>query len=67
SPAWEPRFGGELKMVDPSGNVTAIEPEYNSVVLFDVAAGTTHYVDPIPPAAGDRARLSIGGWYHKAG
>jgi Rps23 Pro-64 3,4-dihydroxylase Tpa1-like proline 4-hydroxylase len=52
-------------VVDGQGCRTKIEAEYNSIIVFDVAAGTTHFVDLISPEAGDRARVTIGGWYHK--
>ena len=35
------------------------------MVVFDVLAETEHRVTPVEPAAGDRARLTIGGWYHR--
>ena len=62
---WESGFGGALNVIDSQGRRTKIEAEYNSMVVFDVAAGTTHLVAPISPKAGDSARLTIGGWYHK--
>jgi Rps23 Pro-64 3,4-dihydroxylase Tpa1-like proline 4-hydroxylase len=65
SPGWDPRFGGALNVVDMEGRRTIIEAEYNSMVLFDVAAGTTHYVDSIYPIEDRVERLTIGGWYHK--
>ncbi|HEV8338901.1 MAG TPA: 2OG-Fe(II) oxygenase family protein [bacterium] len=65
SPDWDPAFGGALHMRDASGGVTRIEPEYNSIVAFDVKVDTTHYVPMIEPAVGERVRLTIGGWYHQ--
>jgi hypothetical protein len=67
SPNWGPHFGGALNVVDSQGRTVKIEPEYNSMVVFDVAAGTTHFVDLIRPEAGDNGRLTIGGWYRKQG
>lgn len=64
TPDWGPAFGGALHMVDSRERVTKIDAEYNSVIAFDVLAGTTHFVAPVEPAAGDRVRLTIGGWYH---
>jgi hypothetical protein len=63
---WRPNFGGALHVVDSQGRRTSIEPEYNSLVVFDVAAGTTHSVEPITAEADNVRRLTIGGWYHKA-
>ncbi|MCI0485937.1 MAG: 2OG-Fe(II) oxygenase [Blastocatellia bacterium] len=65
SPDWERRFGGLLHMIDPQGRVTVIEPQYSSLVIFDVAAKTTHFIDPVKPCAGQRARLTISGWFVK--
>ncbi len=58
SPEWDARDGGVLHLVDRN-NVTKIEPEYNSLVLFDVTTGLEHFVSPI---VADKARLAIGGW-----
>jgi Rps23 Pro-64 3,4-dihydroxylase Tpa1-like proline 4-hydroxylase len=64
SPGWEPSFGGELRVVEKDGDVHTIEPEYNSMVAFDVQTETSHYIETINAAAGDQPRLTIGGWYH---
>ena len=65
SRGWEPDFGGALRMVDERGDSTTTVARYNSIVMFDVAAGTTHEVEAITKQAGERRRLTIGGWYHK--
>ena len=64
SPEWDPRFGGGLRIDDEGGVTTTIVATFNSIVMFDVAAKTTHAVEPIRDDAGDRRRLTIGGWYH---
>jgi Rps23 Pro-64 3,4-dihydroxylase Tpa1-like proline 4-hydroxylase len=61
---WEPRFGGALHIIHRDGAETVIEAEYNSLMIFDVTAHKHHFIAPITPAAGERARLSIGGWVH---
>ncbi|MGH9198876.1 MAG: 2OG-Fe(II) oxygenase [Acidimicrobiia bacterium] len=66
SPDWDPALGGALHMLDASGSVTRIEPEYNSIVAFDVKVDTMHFVPMIDAAAGERVRLTIGGWYHQS-
>jgi Rps23 Pro-64 3,4-dihydroxylase Tpa1-like proline 4-hydroxylase len=63
SPHWEPRFGGLLHFIDPYGEITMIEPDYNSLVIFDVAAKTEHFISPVEQCAGDRARLTVSGWF----
>lgn len=65
SPDWEARFGGELNVIALDGTRRTIEARYNSLILFDVTAGTEHYVSQIKSSAGKRQRLSIGGWYYK--
>jgi hypothetical protein len=65
TPDWRSEYGGSLLMVDPDGNERAISATYNSIVMFDVLAGTSHSVEAVSEAAGDRARLTIGGWYHR--
>jgi 2-oxoglutarate-Fe(II)-dependent oxygenase superfamily protein len=63
SPDWQPEFGGTLVVTDRDGSTARVDPGYNSMVVFDVLADTTHLVEPIRPDAGDRARFTIGGWY----
>lgn len=63
SPDWESRFGGALVVTDRNDDEVRIDPGFNSVVIFDVVAETTHLVEPIRAEAGDRARFTIGGWY----
>jgi 2OG-Fe(II) oxygenase superfamily len=65
SPDWEPSFGGELRVVEKDGTAHTVQPEYNSMVAFDVLTETSHYIEPIHADAGDRPRLTIGGWYHQ--
>lgn len=63
SPDWERRFGGILHMIDDNGDVTEIDPDYNSLVIFDVAAKTKHFINPVEQCAGERTRLTISGWF----
>jgi hypothetical protein len=65
SPGWDPAFGGALHVVDATGNTTVVDARYNRMVVFDVAANSTHSVSPIEAAAEDKKRLTIGGWYHR--
>lgn len=67
SPGWRPEFGGSLEVVDGDGEASIVEARFNSLVAFDTRAGTTHRVLPISDAAGERRRLTIGGWYHRPG
>jgi Rps23 Pro-64 3,4-dihydroxylase Tpa1-like proline 4-hydroxylase len=63
SPEWDRRFGGLLNLIDPDGNVTQVDPDYNSLVIFDVAAKTKHFISPVEQRAGRRVRLTISGWF----
>lgn len=63
---WEVALGGVLRMIDSEGRESDVDPSFNNMVVFDVLAETTHYVTRVEEAAGDRARLSIGGWYHRS-
>lgn len=65
SAGWRPDYGGSLEIVDPDGRTSIVEARFNSLVAFDTRAGTTHRVLPISDAAGERRRLTIGGWYHQ--
>jgi hypothetical protein len=49
-------------LADSQGNVTTVTPRFNSLLLFDVRAGSTHQVLPVGSAANGEARLTIGGW-----
>jgi Rps23 Pro-64 3,4-dihydroxylase Tpa1-like proline 4-hydroxylase len=64
-PGWEPAYGGLLRMVDSEGGVSEVPPDYNSIVMFDVKAGTTHEVTKVTASDGS-VRRTIGGWYHDA-
>jgi hypothetical protein len=63
SPEWGPEFGGTLHLIDPDGHVVEVSPEHNSLVIFDVAAKTEHFISPVEASAGDKARLTISGWF----
>jgi len=62
---WQALFGGLLRVVHGDGSFTEVEPEYNSMIAFDVLSAPAHLVLPVEPGAEQRQRLSIGGWYHK--
>jgi Rps23 Pro-64 3,4-dihydroxylase Tpa1-like proline 4-hydroxylase len=62
---WQQEFGGVLRVVHEDGSLTEIEPEFNSMIAFDVLSAPAHLVLPIQPAAAAWQRLTIGGWYHK--
>ncbi len=66
TPGWKPEFGGLLRVVHKDGGFTDVEPEYNSIIAFDVLAAPAHLVSPVQSDdAGPKQRLSIGGWYHE--
>ena len=65
-PGWSEEFGGALYLIDGDEAETCIVPRYNHLVLFDAVANQGHYVAPVEAAAGDRPRVSVGGWLHDA-
>lgn len=65
TPEWEARFGGELNIVLPEGKVSKLDPEYNSLVAFNVEAQAKHFVSRIDESVGDRGRSAFSGWLHK--
>ena len=60
---WQRQFGGVLNLIDSDGRVITVDPDYNSLVIFDVAARTRHFISPVEQCAGERARLTISGWF----
>lgn len=60
---WEHRFGGILHLIDRNGDLIQIEPDFNSLVIFDVTARTEHFVSAVEPCAGERTRITISGWF----
>jgi len=65
TPDWSPAFGGSLHMIHPGDGETRVDADYNSIVVFDVLAGTSHSVAPVEASSGGLARVTIGGWYHR--
>jgi len=63
TPGWQRQFGGLLRVFHRDGTFTEIEPRFNSMIAFDVLAAPAHLVTAVS-AAGQRQRVSIGGWYH---
>ncbi len=63
TPDWRPEFGGALYMGDRSGHVHRVESMFNTMVVFDVSAGSTHHVGRIEETAGEHARYTFGGWF----
>lgn len=71
SPDWSAASGGVLHVVanqeHSCGGTWRLEPDDNSLVIFDVTARTDHFVSRIEAAAADRTRLTIGGWIEDRG
>jgi hypothetical protein len=65
TPVWNSGLGGALNVVESNDRVTEVTAEYNSIVMFDVEADATHHVTMVAEAAGELARRTIGGWYHR--
>lgn len=62
TPNWRPSLGGILFMLGRGGDVTPVPAAFNSLVLFDATVHTLHRVTTISEDAGERARISVGGW-----
>ncbi len=64
TPGWTPEMGGQLVVRDRQGGEHVVQPSFNSIVVFEVAGHKEHHVERISEAAGERARNTVGGWYH---
>ena len=70
--AWRPQLGGALELYElreGSGEVlpspvSAIAPEFGSMVLFTVQPGVSFHA--VQEVASKAPRLSISGWFHAA-
>lgn len=63
TPAWRPEFGGALSMTAADGSVDRVEASFNTMVVFDTLAGSSHHIERIEDTAGDQARRTFGGWF----
>jgi hypothetical protein len=68
TPGWKRQNGGVLRVIHRDERFTDVEPEYNSMIAFDVLSAPAHFVSPVHAQGREEMRrLSIGGWYHKVG
>lgn len=65
SKGWRKEHGGLLRLAHPDGHFTEVEPNYNTVIAFDVLASPAHVVMEVTAAPNSWQRFTIGGWYHK--
>jgi hypothetical protein len=66
TPGWKSEYGGQLKVTHLDGKTTVVEPDYNSVIAFNVLTHKAHVVEAVKSNNGTQPRrLTIGGWYHK--
>jgi hypothetical protein len=63
TPGWEEPHGGGLTMTAADGSVDHRQATFNSMVVFDTLAGSSHRVERIEEAAGELARRTFGGWF----
>ena len=59
----EARLWGALHIIGKHDECSGIEVTFNSLVVFDVTTQKSHYVAAIRDTAGDRSRLTVGGWF----
>ncbi len=64
SPGWKADYGGTLHISGKDDECSRIEAAFNSLVVFDLTAHKSHHVTDIRDTAGDRTRLTMGGWFH---
>lgn len=63
---WIPEYGGLLHVKNKDGTFTAYVPEYNSLVLMDVANDASpHFVSEVSKYA-PSYRMAIGGWFNES-
>ena len=65
---WKPEYGGQLELwsTDASRCELAIEPGFNTSVLFEVADRNFHGVRPVQPPPG-MSRQSFAAYFHTVG
>ena len=70
--SWKPRLGGALELyelgpdgatVEPSP-VSALPPEFGSMVMFTVQPGVSYHA--VQEVQANEPRLSVSGWFHAA-
>jgi hypothetical protein len=66
TPEWREPHGGALHMTAADGTTDVTQADFNSIVIFDTLAGSSHRVGTIEPAAGDLACRTFGGWFPNA-
>ncbi len=59
TPSWHPLWGGEFVWLATGA---AVQPRFNSLVLFPVSGHSHHLVTPVSPYATGR-RLAVAGWW----
>ena len=63
---WRAEYGGLLHIHNSDGTMTAINPEFNSLVLLELNnIGIPHFVSEVSSLA-PRPRLAISGWYNSS-
>ena len=63
TPNWRPEYGGLLNILEKGIKWQTVEPEFRSLLLFDVSGeGKAHFVSEISKFA-PSPRVAISGWY----
>ena len=63
TPDWQPDYGGSLHMVGKSGEEARFQPEFNSLIMFDVHTHDHHEIEPLKHLPDGVARYTLGGWF----
>jgi len=63
---WRPEYGGLLHIQNEDGTFTAINPDFNSLVLIPLhGKGKPHFVSEVSALA-PAPRIAISGWYNSS-
>jgi Rps23 Pro-64 3,4-dihydroxylase Tpa1-like proline 4-hydroxylase len=65
TPDWSPGFGGNLNVRLPGGESLEFQPQYNSLIIFNVDRNSEHSVSVINDNADTRGRCTFSGWLHR--
>ncbi|MEO9635795.1 MAG: 2OG-Fe(II) oxygenase family protein [Roseobacter sp.] len=60
---WHKQFGGQLTLVGSDGFKEHLEPNYNSLILFDVTQNKEHYIEELTIQSKGFARDTMSGWF----
>lgn len=63
TPNWQSEYGGALHIVGKSNEEAYFQPEFNSLVMFDVQGHDYHEIQQLKQLPDGVARYTLGGWF----